>query len=755
MQDENIAPAGSKTSLEPGTTLLARYKIISHLASGAQASVSLCEDLHMSRQVALKVLAWNSDESVAERFKREARILAGLSHPNIVKIYAAGNLDDGSSFLAMEYVQGKTLAEILQSNVRLSAEEILVISSQLLHALEYLHSNAVLHRDIKPANILIRKIHATADPEAKLLDFGIAKIYEGEETQSSGTATKSVGHLGTPSYMSPEQCQSKKLSPPSDLYSLACVMYEAASGTAPFAGLSAMDIMYKQTTESLAPLDGFPEKLAEVIHKALEKDPANRYGSAREMLAALPQASELDTVKLTKAKIPEGSGRSSRNKLLLASVLILVCAITALSFWTHTKRSNTADNQLLNPTASGRKLVEGIESRSCDERYKICKRVLTLDPKINKEARKAAFMFMSKLILAREGPDKELEYARMWVAEASDPKHPDLNSLNSAYLQLAQAYLDNNNPKAAMQTWEKLTKILESWDGPEDVSIAKSDGFIQRAYYFNTIGKPEQVENSARLALAALNKFNDHSSTDYQYKLIDVYYYIASSLLVRGKIAEAKVFIDKLGKIPNYPQELLSKYAELSHVCIYNPQAHKLGKQLLEKAEKTQKGLPVLPAQEWRIYLAKAEMASCLGDKIAKQKAFKKALSFIDKLKKSEQSSYLYSLGTTAMSMGDTQLSESCLLKAVELAGTNAPENNYGCLSSINLCYIYCGKNQLEKALKYSDLALNYCRKIAPWDYALLKQAIVNRFELNKKLKKEHENGALATELEQRMGATP
>ena len=255
-----------------------RYEVVRKLGSGGMADVYLANDRLLGRQVALKVLSarYAHDEQFVERFRREASSAAGLNHPNIVQIYDRGEAE-GTYYIAMEYLEGRSLKEIIVKYAPLSPDLVVSIAVQILEALRFAHRRDVIHRDIKPQNIIVDN-----DGRVKVTDFGIARA------GSASTMTEAGSILGTAHYLSPEQAQGQPVEAASDLYSLGVVMYEMATGKLPFDGDNPVGIAMQHVHEapvlppSLAP--ELPENLEPVILRALAKSPANRYRSADAFL---------------------------------------------------------------------------------------------------------------------------------------------------------------------------------------------------------------------------------------------------------------------------------------------------------------------------------------------------------------------------------------------------------------------------------------------------------------------------------------
>ncbi len=259
------------------TVINDRYEIHKRIGRGGMADVFSARDLLLDRQVAVKVLfpEFATDANFVERFRREAQSAASLSHPNIVNVYDWGKYE-GTYFIVMEEVQGRTLAEILSTNKQLTSKQAAEIASEVAAALGFAHDNHVAHRDIKPANILIG-----SNGQVKVADFGIARALNAP-TESNLTQVGSV--MGTATYFSPEQAQGAQPDPRSDLYSLGIVMYEMVAGRPPFTGENPVSIAYKQVHDAPQPLvqivADVPRSFEAIVAKLLAKDPKLRYPSA-------------------------------------------------------------------------------------------------------------------------------------------------------------------------------------------------------------------------------------------------------------------------------------------------------------------------------------------------------------------------------------------------------------------------------------------------------------------------------------------
>lgn len=266
------------------TVFNGRYELHRRIARGGMADVFLARDQLLDRPVAVKVLfpEFATDPSFVERFRREAQSAANLNHPNIVSVYDWGQ-EQGTYFIVMEYIDGRSLADILRSEGPLHPQRAAEVASDIAAALGFAHRNGVVHRDVKPGNVLI-----SPTGQVKVADFGIARAL-GADPESNLTQAGSV--MGTATYFAPEQAQGLPLDPRSDLYSLGVVLYEMVTGRPPFSGESPVAIAYKHVQERPAPPrhlnTNVPTDLEAVILKLLAKNPQARYPSAEDLRADL------------------------------------------------------------------------------------------------------------------------------------------------------------------------------------------------------------------------------------------------------------------------------------------------------------------------------------------------------------------------------------------------------------------------------------------------------------------------------------
>lgn len=275
-----------------GTLFLNRYRLLEKIGEGGMGIVYKAQCSVLNRFVAVKVLKpeLNKNEDFIARFKREANSIANLSCPNIVNIYDIG-LENNINFIVMEYIKGKTLKQVIKENDRLSPLKSIEIWIQIANALQYAHENNIIHRDIKPDNIII-----TDNNIVKLMDFGIAKVTD------SSTITNSSKIIGSVHYFSPEQAKGKFVDHRTDIYALGIVMYEMVTGQVPFNGDTSISIAMMHIQEPIIPpkelIDDIHENINKVILKSLEKDPIDRFQTAKELFDVLCQIKDNLDIKL-------------------------------------------------------------------------------------------------------------------------------------------------------------------------------------------------------------------------------------------------------------------------------------------------------------------------------------------------------------------------------------------------------------------------------------------------------------------------
>ena len=269
-----------------GAIVADRYRILEKLGEGGMGTVYLAEHVKMGRMSAIKVISKSltQDADAIARFNREAANASRINHPNVCAIYDFGETEDGVIYLAMEFIQGESLTDLINREGALAPKRAADIARQTAEALEAAHEFGIVHRDLKPDNIMITKTRGGLDL-AKVVDFGIAKAAGGDEKQN---VTKTGLVVGTPEYMSPEQLSGDAVDGRSDIYSLALVFFRMLTGTLPFQADTAQEVMIKRLTDEplklkdALPEGTFPVALQQIMDRALQRMPSDRYASAAE-----------------------------------------------------------------------------------------------------------------------------------------------------------------------------------------------------------------------------------------------------------------------------------------------------------------------------------------------------------------------------------------------------------------------------------------------------------------------------------------
>jgi len=318
-----------------GDTVAERYELEELVGTGGMSSVYRAHDTLLERNVALKILHahYTSDDEFVERFKHEARMVAQLSHPNIVTVIDRGE-DNGRQFIVFEYIDGENLKELVVRSGRLSVREALRLALQVARGLAFAHENGLVHRDVKPQNVLLN-----GDGQAKVTDFGIARTLDVDGVTQTGTV------LGTSNYIAPEQASGRPVDVQTDVYSLGVVLYELLVGDVPFPGENFVAVAMKHVNEPPPNLldvrKNVPLRVAAAVDRALEKDPGQRFptmdafaGELEACLAGLDAPGDMDEGKTIVTRRPMVAQPRRRRKQIsrwaVGSVLLGLLALAAV-----------------------------------------------------------------------------------------------------------------------------------------------------------------------------------------------------------------------------------------------------------------------------------------------------------------------------------------------------------------------------------------------------------------------------------------
>jgi len=374
------------TRASSGTVIEGKYRLERELGAGGMGAVWLATQIMVDRKVAVKLLhpAFMDQDDLQARFEVEARAIGRLNHPNCITLYDFGFSSDLKAFYTViEYINGVSLDKRLSSSVPLT--EVISIVKQIALALDHAHHQGILHRDLKPENVMLAKM-TDGSELVKVLDFGIARIVKGDnESEEAQRITKAGEVFGTPAYMSPEQARStRQLGPPADLYSLGVMFYELVAGNLPFFANSAFDLLMMHVTKPVPPIirRDVPEEIKLIIYRLMDKEPANRFQSGRDLSRALDAV--LGLPSMTEEILVQGTGsnptptlfdsaevaalpRTSQStttavsgpKVALFAIISLLC-IFAVMAGVFGYFSNAPDNQTTEIKETDVAAVEGV-----------------------------------------------------------------------------------------------------------------------------------------------------------------------------------------------------------------------------------------------------------------------------------------------------------------------------------------------------------------------------------------------------------
>lgn len=455
--------------------LPARFVFIEVLGRGASGIVLRVNDRQLDRELALKILnqVEAPDSVQAERFHREAKLLVQMDHPNLLKIYFSGLTDHNHPFHAMELLKGQTLAELTQTNQSLKSQEFFEVFTQLADGLSYMHAKNIVHRDIKPSNIIITR-NENEKCVCKLIDFGLARFDNSESGAKTFTVLGSL--VGTPAFMSPEQCKGEKAQAKSDIYSLACVMYQCLTGKAPFAAESPLEIMQKHLHEEAPSLEGSGanRKLSTLIANCLSKSKEQR-PEAQELLIELKKLAQEFSGTIGGFRLARSKQRRYHAVFALVLLAIIVASIAGGIYMANNARG--AKKVLLESSLH----KEDSEKAKLDYLESLVERKQAiLNKEINPEQRTQTASFLCRKIVdfeekLRSSSDNTAEKTRRlklaieyWQYLIEDCRFLEPGAAEryktTGLMRLSQIYRDNGRPGEALVACNNAIALSEKND---------------------------------------------------------------------------------------------------------------------------------------------------------------------------------------------------------------------------------------------------------------------------------------------------
>ncbi|MEM6954099.1 MAG: serine/threonine-protein kinase [Myxococcota bacterium] len=300
-----------------GKEVAGQFRIVKRIGAGGMGAVYKAEQPDMNRHVAIKILhkRYLSRSDLVSRFRREARAMSHLSHPNTARVFLYGQLDDGACYFVMEYLEGRNLAQLVRAEGPMEPTRAVEVMAQVCSALDEAHRAGIIHRDLKPENIFLTVQGGIGD-YPKVLDFGLAKVTEKQMKPGSMILTREGMVFGTPEFMSPEQARGKPLDARSDIYSLGVIMYELLSGKLPFDAKQPIEFIQLHVNAPPIPLNervpDVPPALNAAVMRALEKDADDRYATAADFAEAMRQAiAPVPSVPMTSQPAPAAAPQAA------------------------------------------------------------------------------------------------------------------------------------------------------------------------------------------------------------------------------------------------------------------------------------------------------------------------------------------------------------------------------------------------------------------------------------------------------------
>lgn len=470
-----------KRDFEVGDMVAERYQIVSVIGEGGMGLVFKAKHILMNRFVALKIIKSDliSNQTLMQRFHQEAQAVSKLQHQNIVTVYDYGVTAHGTPYLVMDFLDGISLSELITTQGKLPVDQATDIFEQACRGLQHAHDKGIIHRDFKSSNLMIC---GGERPIVKVVDFGMAKLLRPDAENTEIQELTQTGEIfGSPLYMSPEQCRGQKLDERSDIYSLACVMYYALTGTPPLLGDNVLDTLQRQIHDDPAPMNaegkGFPPALEAIIMKALRKNPDNRYQNIAELLADLQAVAagreriyvttqmKKPSLQLSKPELPKKQPLFSHmfETNLIAVMLIGAVCVGTTAFMTGRLAEEDGDQKEMN---------RWVQQNQAGDKAKH-------DGKVNE----AIFHYKRAVAEARK-------------FGKSDPR------MAKSLISLGATYIDQKEYSKAETQLKRAESILTTCYGPNCSELATIMLMLSRAY--DDQGRKAEAADLHKKAMALL-----------------------------------------------------------------------------------------------------------------------------------------------------------------------------------------------------------------------------------------------------------
>jgi serine/threonine protein kinase len=530
-----------------GTVIGDRYKVLSLLGKGGMGSVYRAQHTSLGKIQAIKILKQSALENntALNRFDIEAKAASSLSHANLVSVHDYGLTSEGAPYLVMDFVEGVSLLDVLQRDGALNSALVIELFEQICDGLAYAHSQGVVHRDIKPSNIILTRT-ASGAPQIKIVDFGIAKIVSDNSAEHELTQTGEV--FGSPMYMSPEQCEGhREVDARSDIYSVACVMYEALTGYPPFTGANAIQTMYKQINESPSPIDGanrrlrIPPALENVVMRALEKKPSERHQSMEELRNDLRLIKSGGIPSRTKSQL-WFNRKPVRRRIVVYTLAIVIgtwLGITAASMYALAPVIFMPEWQ-----RTLHKANNSLRRGRYDFAEQYYTKAVNLADKANESGATRAFVRSNFADFSLVMADSDADNTQTLRALDLYKKAQELVSKElmgkpsieeSSYVgRQGDCYFRLGKYAKAIQQFRQAIAIGEIAPG----SFDKSELYYRLGRAYSAEDKPKDAEISYRHAIAEARKTKDFESLE----IAKYYHFLANSLVSQERYKEAVTF---------------------------------------------------------------------------------------------------------------------------------------------------------------------------------------------------------------------